>query len=95
MSYVCQLVVVYLQQVMGPVFEIHLDSEISEAYICRNEHGVVQLIFSPIMSIEEALATCRESLTAAVCTEFVLLFADPEVVREYETTKTSVVIRRG
>ncbi len=77
------------------MFEIHLDIENKEASVQQNGNGVIRLILSPIISIEEALNSCRESLTAAVCAEFELLFADRDVVREYEVINKSVIIRRG
>jgi hypothetical protein len=77
------------------MFEIHLDTENTEASVARDEQGVIRLTLSPSTSLEAALSTCRDSLTAAVCAEFELIFADREVVREFKTTKTSVIIRRG
>ena len=77
------------------MFEIQLDIENQEASVQQNGQGVIRLTFSPTVSMEEALGSCRESLIAAVCAEFELLFADREVVREYEVINKSVIIRRG
>lgn len=77
------------------MFEIHLDAEINEACVKRDEQGVIRLTLPPTTSLEDALCSCRESLIAAVCTEFELLFADRDLVREYEIVNKNVIIRRG